>query len=97
MSEANHLAVLAPERGSGLWRLLLMRRGKFDPTILLWLALVAILVFLVVVPLICLVITSFSDPDGKGLTLANYASAFGTERYLIAIGHSLMLGAAWRC
>ena len=94
MSEANHPGVLAPARGSSRWRLMLMRRGKFDPTVLLWLALVAILVFLVVVPLICLVITSLSDPDGKGLTLANYAAAFGTERYLIAIGHSVMLGAS---
>lgn len=94
MSEADHLAATAPEREASPWLIPLMRRGRPDATMLLWLALTAVLVFLVVVPLVCLLITSFSDPDGKGLTLANYATAFGTPRYLVALGHSVVLGAS---
>ncbi|MPZ57440.1 MAG: ABC transporter permease subunit [Rhizobiales bacterium] len=67
---------------------------SFDPTTLLWWALVAILVILVVHPLARLVIGSLVDPRTGAFTLANFAAAYGRTRYLVAFGNSLVMGLA---
>lgn len=59
---------------------------------LVWIALAGILVLLIVNPLLHLLLMSFTDKDTGSLTLANYATAFGSPRYLIAYGNSLVLG-----
>jgi iron(III) transport system permease protein len=79
-----------PLRRAGL----VMRLRALDRTLLLWLVLAAVLIFLVVNPLLRLVLTSFQAADGGGFTLANYAAAYGRPRYVQALWNSLMLGAA---
>ncbi len=64
-----------------------------DLTWLLWLAIVAVLLFLVVSPFVYLVATSFSSEGTGGFTLNNYAAAYGRERYVQALINSLELGA----
>lgn len=66
----------------------------FEPTNLIWFALIAILLFLVVSPIIRLLFASFQVADEGGFTLENYAEAYGRARYLQALGNSLMLGGA---
>lgn len=70
------------------------RLRHFDPTILVWLLLAAVLVFLVVNPLLRLVLTSFAEKDTGVFTLANYAAAYGRPRYVQALWNSVLLGAA---
>ena len=67
------------------------RVAHFDASIILWLLVIAILLFLVAAPFAQLFATSFSDPDG-GLTLSNYAEAYGRARYINALWNSLQLG-----
>ena len=67
--------------------------GRFDPLILLWIALAAILVFLVVNPLLRLVMTSLEAADTGAFTLQNYITAYGRPRYVQALWNSLSLGA----
>src|SRR5438105_15610356 len=50
-----------------------------------------ILAFLIVNPIIQLVITSLSTPEGE-LTFGNYVEAYGELRYIQAVWHSLLLG-----
>jgi iron(III) transport system permease protein len=71
-----------------------VERPRFDPLVLLGVALVAVLVLLVVNPLLRLVLSSLQSADTGAFTLANYAAAYGRLRYLQALGNSLMLGAA---
>ena len=71
-----------------------VRLRNFDPTLLVWLGLAAILVFLVVNPLFRLVLTSFAEKDTGAFTLANYAAAYGRARYVEALWNSLLLGGA---
>ena len=68
------------------------RRRTFEPLLLLWIALAVALLFLVVNPLFRLVQLSLQDPDTGAFTLANYAAAYGRERYLAAMWNSLSLG-----
>jgi len=65
----------------------------WDPTWLLWAAIIAVLLFLVVSPFIELVLSSFRSENGGGFTFANYAAAYGRERYVQALFNSLELGA----
>src|SRR5476649_3084835 len=69
-----------------------MRLGGRDSTWLLWLAIIAVLLFLVVSPFIYLVATSFTVEGGSGFTLDNYSAAYGRERYVQALINSLELG-----
>ncbi|MCC7271760.1 MAG: iron ABC transporter permease [Alphaproteobacteria bacterium] len=71
-----------------------MRLRNLDPTILLWLLLIAVLLFLVINPLLRLVLTSFAEKDTGLFTLANYAAAYGRPRYVEALWNSLVLGTA---
>lgn len=68
--------------------------GGFDPTNILWFALIAILVLLVVSPMASLLISSLQTGDGSAWTIENYLTAYGRARYLEALLNSLMLGAA---
>jgi iron(III) transport system permease protein len=69
------------------------RRRHFDPTWLLWIAIIAVLLFLVVSPFLHLLVTSFKSEKTGGFTLANYAAAYGRDRYVQALFNSLELGA----
>src|SRR5262245_20818382 len=70
------------------------RLRTFEPSILLWWFLVAVLVVLVVHPLARLLIGSITDPKTGALTLANFAAAYGRTRYLTALVNSLVMGLA---
>jgi iron(III) transport system permease protein len=59
---------------------------------LLWLLLIAVLVFLVASPMVRLVVSSFQEAETGRFTLANYAQAYGRLRHLQAILNSLELG-----
>jgi iron(III) transport system permease protein len=72
----------------------LMRRLRFiDPSMALWVLLIAVLVFLVASPVVRLVISSFQEAETGRFTLANYGEAYGSIRHLRAVLHSLQLGA----
>src|SRR6185437_3634919 len=66
---------------------------SFDSTWLLWIAIIAVLLFLVVSPFIYLVLTSFSAEGTGEFTLQNYVTAYGKARYVDALLNSLKLGA----
>ena len=68
-------------------------RGAINPTTLVALLLVAILVFLVANPLFQLVKQSFTKTSDHSFTFANYVTAFGRPRYVQALINSLELGA----
>ena len=57
-----------------------VRVGGFDATWLLWIAIIAVLLFLVVSPFVYLVVTSFTAERTGDFTLANYAVAWGRSR-----------------
>lgn len=82
-----HLHLTAPAR-----RRLGVR--AFEPSALLWIAIAAVLVFLVVNPLWQLVQLSLSAADTGGFTLDNYVAAFAHWRTRLALWHSLELGVA---
>ena len=70
------------------------RRGfSFDASWILWIAIIAVLLFLVVSPFAYLVMTSFTAEKTGGFTFANYAAAYGRARYVEALVNSLELGA----
>src|SRR5918997_1565097 len=69
-------------------------RRFFDPTVLIWIALAVLLLFLVANPILRLVADSFRAPGTGQLTLANYAAAFARPRYIQAYINALQLGAA---
>ncbi len=66
--------------------------GGWDATWLLWIAIIAVLLLLVVSPFVYLVITSFQAERTGEFTLANYATAYGRKRYIDALFNSLQLG-----
>src|ERR1051326_6578258 len=68
------------------------RLQRFEPSMLLWLALVAVLVFLVASPMVRLLVSSFQEADTGRLTLSNYLAAYGRPRHLQALWNSLQLG-----
>ncbi len=72
----------------------LARRLRFvDPSMILWIALIAVLVFLIASPMVRLVVSSFQDPETHRLTLANYAEAYGHARHLQALWNTFQFGA----
>jgi iron(III) transport system permease protein len=69
------------------------RRLRFlEPSMVLWLVLIAVLIFLVASPMVRLVASSFQEAETGSFTLANYAEAYGRLRHLQALLHSLELG-----
>ena len=77
-----------PARASGL----LDRLRNIEPVSLLWVVLIAALLFLVAAPLIKLFTVSFQAQETGAFTLSNYATAYGRQRYLDALVNSLTLG-----
>ena len=67
-------------------------RRLADPSMALWVVMIAILVFLIASPLVRLVISSFQEAETGALTLANYRDAYGSARHLQALLNSLQLG-----
>ena len=70
------------------------RLRNVEPVMLLWIALIGVLLFLVAFPLAKLFVVSFEDQRTGAFTLANYAFAYGRERYINALVNSLLLGLA---
>ncbi|HLY88353.1 MAG TPA: iron ABC transporter permease [Acetobacteraceae bacterium] len=68
------------------------RVRTLEPSLLLWIALAAVLIFLVVNPLFRLVQMSLQDTDTGAFTFHNYLAAYGRPRYLVAMWNSLQLG-----
>src|ERR1700694_5994026 len=68
------------------------RLSRCEPSMLLWLAMIAVLVFLVASPMVRLVVSSFQEAETGRLTLANYVEAYGSLRQLQALLNSLELG-----
>ncbi|MBX6376260.1 MAG: iron ABC transporter permease [Acetobacteraceae bacterium] len=71
---------------------LLDRLRNIEPVSLLWVVLIAALLFLVAAPLIKLFTVSFQAQETGAFTLSNYATAYGRQRYLDALVNSLTLG-----
>ncbi|NBQ73967.1 MAG: iron ABC transporter permease, partial [Acetobacteraceae bacterium] len=65
------------------------RLRMLEPVTLLWLLLVAGLIFLVAAPLLKMLLISFEEQDTGDFTLMNYATAYGRQRYLDALRNSL--------
>ncbi|WP_439576724.1 ABC transporter permease [Elioraea sp.] len=70
------------------------RLRNVEPVMLLWIVLIGVLLFLVAFPLAKLFIVSFEEQRTGAFTLANYAFAYGRERYINALVNSLLLGLA---
>jgi iron(III) transport system permease protein len=85
------VTVASPALGSEAGRP--ARLNGRDSSWLLWLAIIATLLFLVVSPFVYLVMTSFTAEGTGGFTFDNYAAAYGRERYVQALINSLELGA----
>jgi iron(III) transport system permease protein len=68
------------------------RLRNLEPSLLLWIVLVAILVFLVVNPLVRLLISSLTDPASGSLTLSNFFAAYGRPRYITALTNTVVMG-----
>jgi iron(III) transport system permease protein len=84
------MTTLAPSlsRRAGFTR----RLAFLEPSMALWLVLIAVLVFLIASPMVRLVIASFQEPDTGRFTFANYVEAYGSVRHLRAVLNSLELG-----
>ena len=74
-----------------------LRSRAFDPLLILWLVLAAVLLFLVINPLFRLVQTSLEDADTGAFTLMNYVAAYSRPRYVTAMWNSIRLGASVTC
>ena len=85
----------APASGVAGRRLpgLLSRISRIEPASLLWVVLIAVLLFLVASPLLKLLFVSFEARGTGAFTLSNYATAYGRARYVDALFNSLKLGA----
>jgi iron(III) transport system permease protein len=68
------------------------RLRNLEPSLLLWIVLVAILVFLVVNPLVRLLISSLTDPASGSFTLSNFFAAYGRPRYITALTNTVVMG-----
>ena len=66
-------------------------RRRFDPSVGVWVAAAAVLLFMVVVPLVWICIASVHGDADNRLTLANYGEAFTRAIYLHPIRNSLVL------
>ena len=88
MSNATE-ALAPPAAPSGFMH----RLRLLEPSMLLWILLIGILVFLVASPLVRLIMSSFQEAETGSFTLANYAEAYGRVRHVQALLNSLELGA----
>src|SRR5882757_4681629 len=85
---------IARDHGAAAAKFMATVRNAFNPTALVALSLVVILVFLVANPLFQLVKDSFTKASDHSFTFANYITAFGRPRYVQALVNSIELGAA---
>ena len=76
---------LARASGNGFLR-------RLDPSMALWVVMIALLIFLVASPTVRLLVSSFQEPETGRLTLANYYEAYWNWRHLVALANSLELG-----
>jgi iron(III) transport system permease protein len=83
------MTALAPPFSRGAFA---RRLAFLEPSMALWLVLIAVLVFLIASPMVRLVIASFQEPETGRFTLANYVEAYGSLRHLRAVLNSLELG-----
>jgi iron(III) transport system permease protein len=83
------MTTLAHSAGRGAFA---RRLAFLEPSMALWLVLIAVLVFLIASPMVRLVIASFQEPETGRFTLANYVEAYGSLRHLRAVANSLELG-----
>ena len=81
---------VVPRRGRSPAALL----RRFEPTMLIWIAAVLVLVFLVASPVVRLLVSSFQSTDTGRFTLGNYAIAYGHARDWFALGNSLLYAIA---
>src|SRR3974390_3104958 len=58
------------------------RIRRLDASFLLWLALISVLAFLILNPVLRLIISSLQETDTGSFTLANYRTAYGNVRHL---------------
>ncbi|HKI99516.1 MAG TPA: iron ABC transporter permease [bacterium] len=65
---------------------------NLDKSVIVWVLIIGVLLFLVVNPLARLFLVSFQHQDSGTFTLANYIYAYSRWRYLQALGNSLTLG-----
>ena len=63
-----------------------------EPSMGLWVLLIAILIFLVASPLVRLLLSSFQEAETGRFTIANFVDAYGNLRHLQALWNSLELG-----
>lgn len=68
----------------------LMRLRRLQPATFVFVLAVAILAFMIVVPVARLVVSSFQATDGQGFTFGNYVTAWGEDRNLTAVVNSLL-------
>jgi iron(III) transport system permease protein len=68
------------------------RLRLLEPSMILWILLIGILIFLIASPTVRLVVSSFQEAETGRLTLANYVEAYGRPRHLQALLNSLHLG-----
>jgi iron(III) transport system permease protein len=66
--------------------------ARIEPVMLLWIVLIALLLFLVAFPLGKLLLVSFETRETGAFTLSNYVAAYGRPRYVDALVNSLLLG-----
>jgi iron(III) transport system permease protein len=79
---------IAPAARDGILR----RLRLLEPSMLLWVLMIAALVFLVASPLVRLIISSFQEAETGKLTIDNYREAYGSFRHIQALWNSLVLG-----
>jgi len=89
MAQMSRAEALARRQAAGV---LARHFGRFESSMLLWLAIIAVLVFLIASPMVRLVVSSFQEPETGRLTLGNYVEAYGSLRQLQALLNSLELG-----
>src|SRR6266481_778317 len=87
-------SVIADVAGEQQLSWLARGRRRFEPVMLLWVALILVLLFLVVNPVLRLLVSSFEATDSGKLTLANYVIAYGHLRGWSALLNSLLYGVA---
>lgn len=71
---------------------LAVRLRRLDWSVLVWLAIVALLFLLVVMPFWEIIAQSLTDKKTGALTFDNYVKAYSRERYLLALWNSVQLG-----
>lgn len=89
LSEPGTRPASATEAHGGI----LGRIRRLEPSMMLWIALIALLLFLVANPIFRLVASSLIDAGSGDLTVANYITAYGRWRHVEALLNTLWMGA----